>query len=62
MRRICCSIFHKGDCFFGEKEPLENKVETHGYCDTCFPREMEMAMKELERIHKENAEKTIYQK
>lgn len=36
MIRICCSKHHQGNKVFGEKEPFENKDETHGYCDECF--------------------------
>lgn len=39
MLRICCSIFHIGDRQFGEKPPLEDKSETHGYCPECFTKE-----------------------
>jgi len=46
MKRICCKC---GKCY-GEKEPLENKAETHGYCDECFEKEMK---KIEETQHKE---------
>ena len=45
MIRVCCSEFHVGDRIFGEKEPLENKNETHGYCESCFAKEIEKVKK-----------------
>jgi len=33
MIRVCCVCRKK----YGEKEPLEDKRETHGYCDECLP-------------------------
>jgi len=44
--RICSSKFHKGDRVFGEKPPYEDKSETHGFCESCFEKEMD----ELEKI------------
>lgn len=41
MIRICCSKFHRGDPIFGEKPPYEDKSLTHGYCESCFEKEME---------------------
>lgn len=32
MIRRCCACKK----VFGEKEPFEDKSETHGYCDPCF--------------------------
>jgi hypothetical protein len=32
---------------FGEKEPLEDRSETHGICDECWPKEHERIKKEL---------------
>ena len=32
MIRVCC----KCKRVFGEKEPYEDKSETHGFCDPCF--------------------------
>ena len=32
MIRVCC----KCKKVFGEKEPYEDKSETHGFCDPCF--------------------------
>ncbi len=40
MIRICCSSFHTGEKIFGEKEPLEDKSETHGFCPDCLRKEM----------------------
>ncbi len=34
MVRVCLSCFRK----YGEKEPFEDRTETHGYCDECFSR------------------------
>ncbi len=44
MIRVCyrCKIV------FGEKEPLEDKRETHGICKGCFPKEIE----DIERFKK----------
>jgi hypothetical protein len=50
MIRICCSNHHVGDRVFGEKEPLDDKNETHGYCDPCFELEeieIQIALKKL---------------
>jgi hypothetical protein len=44
--RVCCSKFHKGDRVFGEKPPYGDKSETHGFCESCFEKEMD----ELEKI------------
>lgn len=41
MIQICYSKHHVGDRKYGEKDPLEDRSETHGICDPCFPREME---------------------
>ncbi len=38
----CCEVF-------GEKDPFENKEETHGICLKCFP----IVMKEFENQIKE---------
>jgi hypothetical protein len=57
MIRICYSIHHIGDRKFGEKEPLEDKRETHGLCDPCFREEIqdiEIALQE-HRFAKVNA-------
>jgi len=45
MIRICC------DCkkVLGEKEPLEDKRITHGYCPEC----LERTMKEIEEVDAE---------
>jgi hypothetical protein len=40
MVRVCCSSHHVGDRVFGEKEPIEDRLETHGYCDDCFRLEL----------------------
>lgn len=32
MIRVCCVC----KTVYGEKEPLEDKSETHGYCDPCL--------------------------
>jgi hypothetical protein len=53
MIRICYSKFHTGDRKFGEKEPFEDRRETHGVCNDCFPLEKEdirKAMKEYRRL------------
>ncbi len=42
MIRICYSKHHIGDRKFGEKEPLEDKRETHGICEPCLVKEIEM--------------------
>ncbi len=50
MRRMCSSDHHVGDRCFGEKEPLEDKTETHGYCDPCFEVEkieLQIALRKL---------------
>ena len=36
IRRCCvCKVI------YGEKEPFEDKSETHGYCDPCFDKATE---------------------
>ncbi len=35
MIQICYSKHHVGDRKFGEKLPLEDKRETHGFCEHC---------------------------
>jgi hypothetical protein len=52
MIQICYSTFHIGDRKFGEKEPLSDKRATHGICNTCFPKEMEMVRAAIKK-HKE---------
>jgi len=32
MIQVCCEC----KVVYGEKEPLEDKSETHGYCEPCF--------------------------
>lgn len=41
MIRVCYSKHHIGDRKFGEKAPFEDKSETSGVCEECFPKEME---------------------
>lgn len=41
MIRVCFSDFHSGDRIMGEKEPFEDKRETHGLCDGCLKLELE---------------------
>ena len=36
MIRVCCRCLK----IMGEKEPFEDKRETHGYCDECFKIEL----------------------
>ena len=45
MIRVCCSELHVGKKVFGEKEPFEDKSETHGFCNPCFRLELEKATK-----------------
>jgi hypothetical protein len=40
MKRICCSEYHVGQRYYGDKEPFENQDETHGFCDSCLPLEL----------------------
>lgn len=44
MIRVCVSNFHVGDRVFGEKEPLVDHSQTHGFCNPCFEKEMIMFM------------------
>ena len=42
---------------YGEKEPLEDRQETHGVCPACWPGELERinkAMAEYKREEEEN--------
>ena len=50
MIRVCCSDHHVGDRIFGEKEPLEDKSETHGYCDECFEFETVEIQRALKKL------------
>lgn len=50
MIRMCYGKNHVGDRKIGEKEPFENKEETHGLCDACFEFEkidIQLALKRL---------------
>jgi hypothetical protein len=46
MIRVCyrCKIV------FGEKEPLEDKSETHGLCDPCFELETVEIQRALKKL------------
>jgi hypothetical protein len=44
MKVIC--VYCKAD--LGEKEPYENKAETHGACTPCFEAEMKEIKKKRE--------------
>lgn len=51
MIRVCSYC----DKVFGEKEPLENRQETHGICLLCFPKvmkELENQMKIIKEVEK----------
>ena len=41
MIRVCCSHFHVGDKVFGKKKPFGDNSETHGFCFSCFKKEMD---------------------
>jgi hypothetical protein len=43
MKRVCV-ICHE---VFGEKEPFDSDAETHGYCEICFPKELERLKTQL---------------
>ena len=45
MIRVCSYC----DKVFGEKEPFENKEETHGICPECFPGVMEKLEREMDK-------------
>lgn len=47
--KICYSKFHRGDRKYGEKEPLEDKSETHGVCSLCWPLELKHIKKEYKK-------------
>jgi hypothetical protein len=49
MIQVCCVCWKK----YGEKEPLEDKSETHGICEGCFPGELE----KIQKIKKERADR-----
>jgi hypothetical protein len=55
MLRVCCSDYHVGERLIGEKEPLEDRSETHGYCETCLKLELKDMKAALRRLHKEVA-------
>ena len=48
MIRVCyrCKIV------FGEKEPLEDRSETHGLCDECVVVEMKEIEEKMEQMRK----------
>jgi hypothetical protein len=48
MIRVCCSKYHIGDRVFGEKEPIEDRSLTHGFCPQCFILEA----RDVERVQK----------
>ena len=47
MIRVCyrCKII------MGEKEPFEDKSETHGLCEVCFPKEREEIKKAVKKYN-----------
>jgi hypothetical protein len=48
MIRVC----YRCKKVMGEKEPLEDKSETHGLCDECLPIEMKQIEEALEALKK----------
>jgi len=40
MKVHCCSKFHIGPRFIKEKDPLEDNNVSHGFCLTCYDREL----------------------
>lgn len=57
MKRQCCVC----GVFMGEKEPLENKEITHGYCNNClteFLRKNGMKEAEIKNIVCRNGAKS----
>lgn len=49
MIRIC----YRCQEAYGEKEPLDDKSETHGLCPVCLPKETEIIRRELDRIDRD---------
>lgn len=49
MIRVC--VYCKR--VFGEKEPFEDRSETHGICDECFPKVMKSIKKEMRQLKKD---------
>ena len=49
MIRVCFSESHLGDRIMGEKEPFEDRSETHGLCDGCLKLELEKIGERKER-------------
>jgi len=43
MIRVCMRC----KCVMGEKPPFEDKSETHGICDECWPKEHERIKGEI---------------
>ncbi len=64
MIRICISQFHLGNKVFGEKEPLEDREETHGFCAICYREERKKLRREIkllkERKGREGEENVNY--
>jgi hypothetical protein len=48
MIRVCCECKK----VFGEKEPLEDRSETHGICEKCSPKVTKRFKKELKKYRK----------
>jgi len=46
MIRVCCRCGK----IFGEKPPIKDKSKTHGFCEECFPLEMEKIKIEMKKI------------
>jgi nitroimidazol reductase NimA-like FMN-containing flavoprotein (pyridoxamine 5'-phosphate oxidase superfamily) len=53
MIRVCCECKK----VFGEKEPLEDRSETHGICEKCFPKVMKRFKEEIKKYEKNNSSK-----
>jgi len=59
MIRVCCSSFHIGDRKFGEKLPMEDKSETHGFCFSCFAKEKEDIERQLKEMKEFNNDRNL---
>ncbi len=50
MKRVCCSGFHVGNRYFGDKEPFNNEELTHGFCPGCMALELQKIEEQLDEI------------
>lgn len=58
MIRVCCEC----NKVFGEKEPFDDRSETHGICEECFPKTMKRLEEESKKYRKNDSEGKVKEK